>query len=403
MTENIKEAIEDIKNGKMVVVVDDEDRENEGDLLMAAEMVTPQAINFMISEAKGLVCAPITSETAERLDLDFMVEKNNDVMGTAFTVSVDAAPKHGVTTGISPADRAKTISLLVDDKADAKDFNRPGHVFPLIAKAGGVLRRAGHTEAAIDLSRLAGLTPGGVICEIIDEQGQMMRTNELVKFAKKHSLKMVSIKDLINYRLEHDSEDILTMTEPVRLPSRYGNFQMIGFEDPATKEHHLAIIKGDISSGEDILLRVHSECLTGDVLGSQRCDCGEQIATALQMIEDNGRGVVLYMRQEGRGIGLINKLKAYNLQDQGMDTVEANLCLGFKDDLRDYGVGARILKKLGIKTVDLMTNNPRKIIGLEAYGIKIKKRVPMIVEPTEHSKRYLDTKAEKLGHILKDK
>src|SRR6056297_1100599 len=393
--DKIEAAIEDIKAGKMVVVVDDEDRENEGDLLMAAEKVDREAINFMITEARGLVCTPVEKEVSKRLDLEMMVEKNTESHGTAFTVSVD---HKDVTTGISAQERALTIQKLVDSDSKAKDFMRPGHIFPLVAKKGGVLRRAGHTEAAVDLARLAGLKPAGVICEIIKEDGEMGRLPYLEKFAKKHDLKLISIEDLIKYRKEKDK--LIELAAEADLPTDSGDFKIKVFTTKVDDKEHIAIIKGDIENKEDILVRVHSQCITGDIFGSKRCDCGEQLAAALQLIEDEGQGVVLYMRQEGRGIGLVNKIKAYQLQDQGMDTVEANIALGFPEDMRDYGIGAQILEDLGIKKVKLMTNNPKKLSGISGYGIEIVERVPIKMNHNEKNKFYLETKKEKMGHLL---
>jgi 3,4-dihydroxy 2-butanone 4-phosphate synthase / GTP cyclohydrolase II len=394
----IEEAILDIKQGKMVVVVDDEDRENEGDLVCAAEHATPENINFMIKYGRGLVCVPMLEETAKKLSIEPMVQKNQDPKGTAFTVSVDASSKHGVSTGISAFDRAKTIEILLNNASTENDLNRPGHIFPLVAKIGGVLERAGHTEASIDLARLAGFKPMGVICEIIKDNGEMARLPELKSFVKKYNLKLISIKDLIEYLISKSS--FIEQTEAVKMPTAYGEFKIVGFENKNTGEHHLAIIKGEKDDGKNVLVRVHSECFTGDVLGSLRCDCNNQLRTALQLIEKEGRGVVVYLRQEGRGIGLINKLKAYQLQDSGRDTVEANNDLGFEDDLRDYGIGAQILHSLGIKSVRLLTNNPRKIVGLEGYGIKILKRLPLQVESNQYNKKYLDTKKTRMGHFL---
>jgi 3,4-dihydroxy 2-butanone 4-phosphate synthase / GTP cyclohydrolase II len=397
----IEEAIKDIKAGKMVIVVDDEGRENEGDLIMAAQKVTPKAINFMIKHARGLVCVPISHDRLKALHIPEMVSVNQDTMKTAFTVSVDATGAHGVTTGISAADRSKTIELLQNDKSKPTDFNRPGHIFPLVAKDGGVLKRAGHTEAAVDLAGLAGLKSAGVICEIIKENGEMARMPELIKFAKKFKLKLISIKDLISYRLQKGA--FVSQVEEVRLPTEYGEFSAYGYEDEITKKEHLAIVKGNIRGKKNILVRVHSECLTGDVFHSERCDCGPQLTATLKMIEAKGSGVLLYMRQEGRGIGLVNKLKAYKLQDDGHDTVDANIKLGFEPDLRDYGVGAQILSDLGLSTIQLITNNPRKVIGLEGYGLKVTKRVPMLIKATKHSKNYLKTKVEKMGHKIPKK
>jgi 3,4-dihydroxy 2-butanone 4-phosphate synthase/GTP cyclohydrolase II len=394
----IQEAIEAIQNGRMVIVVDDKDRENEGDLVIAAEKITPEAVNFMITHAKGLVCVPMTGERLDELELRQMVEENRESMCTAFTVSVDARPKFGVSTGISPADRAKTIEVLINPRSNKEDLAIPGHIFPLRVKEGGVLKRAGHTEAAVDMAKLAGLYPAAVICEIIGQDGSMARVNELIEFASRHNLKIVSIADLISYRVRN--EKFIKRVSSTKLPTRYGELTAYGYEDLLTGDYHVALVKGSVSGKKDVLVRVHSECLTGDVFGSLRCDCGEQLAKALERIEFCGQGVLLYMRQEGRGIGLRDKLRAYELQEKGHDTVEANLLLGYPPDLRDYGVGAQILVDLGLSTIRLITNNPKKVVGLEGYGLKITERLSIEIEPNLHNEKYLEAKSTKLGHIL---
>jgi len=393
----IEEALERIKAGEMVVLVDDEDRENEGDLCMAAELVTPEAVNFMARHGRGLICLTLTEERADTLDLKPMVSDNTTPFRTAFTVSIDA--KQGITTGISASDRAKTILAAVDEGARPSDLARPGHVFPLRARKGGVLVRTGQTEGSVDLSRLSGLKPAGVICEIMREDGQMARMPDLEVFAKEHGLMIITIADIIEYRLRHDR--LVHRAASAALPSKYGgDFTAIAYTNDVDSNEHLALVKGEITPEEPVLVRVHSECLTGDVLGSERCDCGDQLKGALKMIEKEERGVFLYMHQEGRGIGLANKLRAYALQDEGLDTVEANEMLGFKADLRDYGIGAQILLDLGVRKMRIITNNPKKVVGLEGYGLEITERVPIESTPHEKNVRYLKVKKEKLGHLI---
>ncbi len=394
---SIEEVLQDVREGKMIIIVDDEDRENEGDVMIASEKVTPEAITFMARYACGLICLSLTEDRVRQLDLPLMVQDNTSPYNTAFTVSIEA--KEGITTGISAFDRARTVQVAADPNSTADDITRPGHIFPLAAREGGVLVRVGHTEASVDLARLAGLRPSGVICEVMNEDGTMARLPDLEVFAEKHGMKIVSIADLIKYKTQ--KEKLVRRVAETRIPTRFGGeFTLIAYENDIDKKTHLALVKGDIGPDDTVLVRVHSECFTGDVLGSMRCDCGEQLQKAMRMIEHEKKGVFVYMRQEGRGIGLANKLKAYNLQDCGHDTVEANIALGFQPDLRDYGIGAQILKDLGIHKMRLMTNNPKKIKGLEGYGITVVERVPIEMTPTKDNIAYLTAKQKKLGHIL---
>ncbi len=392
----IPEAIEDVKKGKFVIIVDDEDRENEGDLIIAAEKTTPETINFMTLYARGLICMPITGQRLDELDIPLMVSNNKSKHSTAFTISVEA--KHKVSTGISAADRAETIRVLVDPNTKPDDLVQPGHMFPLRAKDGGVLVRAGHTEATVDLARLAGLYPAGVCCEIINEDGTMARLPQLEKLAEKFGFKIATISDLIAYRRRH--EKLIHRVAEAKLPTKHGEFTAIAYKSDIDPEEHVALVMGDVNTEEPVLVRVHSECVTGEVFGSLRCDCGEQMAMALEIIAAEGRGVLVYMRQEGRGIGFHNKIRAYALQDKGMDTVEANIHLGFAPDLRDYGIGAQILVDLGVHQLRLLTNNPKKVVGLEGYGLKVVETVPIIAPPNPYNRAYLETKEKKLGHDL---
>jgi 3,4-dihydroxy 2-butanone 4-phosphate synthase / GTP cyclohydrolase II len=393
----IEEALEDIKAGKIVIVVDDEDRENEGDFITAARNANPELINFMATHGRGLICTPLIEERCDELGLEMMVDSNNSHFDTPFTVSIDLIGK-GCSTGISATDRAKTVQALIDPQTKPKDLGKPGHIFPLRAKAGGVLRRAGHTEAAVDLSRLAGFEPAGLIVEIMNEDGSMARLPELKEIAKKFELKIITIEDLIAYRMKH--ETLIEEVVEVNMPTKYGDFKLKAFKQNTTEEEHLALVKGEWDKNESIMVRVHSSCFTGDIIGSLRCDCGDQLTAAMEMIEKAGKGVILYMNQEGRGIGLMNKLKAYKLQEEGYDTLDANLKLGFKGDARDYGVGAQILRSVGVKKMQLLTNNPKKRTGLIGYGLEITNTVSIEVECNVHNEKYLNTKKEKMGHDL---
>ena len=396
--DRVEDALQDIRDGKMVIVADDEDRENEGDLVCAASAVTPEIINFMAMHGRGLVCLTLTPERADELDLRPMADVNTEAQGTAFTISVDAAAHFGVTTGISAADRAKTIQVCIDPSTTAADLRRPGHVFPIRARPGGVLRRVGQTEASVDLARMAGLPPAGVICEILNEDGTMARRPELEAFAQEHGLRFITVAQIISHRLQH--ERLVRREAEAILPSRHGTWRVAAYHNDLDGFEHVALIKGEVHGRENVLVRMHSECLTGDVFHSLRCDCGEQLEAAMRTIDEEGAGVIVYLRQEGRGIGLVHKLKAYALQDTGMDTVQANEALGFLPDLRDYGIGAQILLDLGLSTIRILTNNPKKIVGLDGYGLSVTEQVPIRVSPNPHNENYLHTKRDKLGHLL---
>ncbi len=396
--DSVEAALEDVRQGKIIIVADDEDRENEGDLVCAASLISPQAVNFMTQFGRGLICVALTPPRAEELGLSLMTDNNTDPQGTAFTISVDAHQRFGVTTGISAHDRAKTIQILVDPSTRPGDLRRPGHIFPLRARPGGVLRRVGQTEASVDLARMAGLPPVGVICEILNADGTMARRPQLEVFAEEHGLKFITVAQLVSYRLA--KERLVTRLAEAELPTEFGDFRIIAYENPLDDREHVALVMGDIEGQENVLVRMHSECLTGDVFASARCDCGQQLTAAMRQIADAGRGAIVYLKQEGRGIGLHNKIRAYELQDQGHDTVEANRALGFKPDLRDYGIGAQILLDLGLNKIRLLTNNPRKIVGLEGYNLEITGREPLHVDPGEHNEKYLDTKRAKMGHLL---
>jgi 3,4-dihydroxy 2-butanone 4-phosphate synthase/GTP cyclohydrolase II len=396
--DRIEDAIADIRAGRMVIVADDEDRENEGDLVCAGSAVTPEIINFMAREGRGLICLAITAERADELELRPMSENNTEALSTAFTVSVDAAARFGVTTGISAWDRAKTIEVCLDPNSKPSDLRRPGHVFPLRARAGGVLRRVGQTEASVDLARLAGLPPAGVICEILNDDGTMARRPQLEEFAARHGLKFITVAQIVAYRLQR--ERLVHREAEASIPTPFGEWRIIAYKNDVDPHEHVAMIKGEVEGVSDIMVRMHSECLTGDVFHSMRCDCGEQLDAAMAQIEREGRGVIVYLRQEGRGIGLVHKLRAYNLQDQGMDTIEANAALGFGPDLREYGIGAQILLDLGLSSVRILTNNPKKIVGMEGYGLSVVEQLPLAVEPNPHNTGYLRTKRDRMGHLL---
>jgi 3,4-dihydroxy 2-butanone 4-phosphate synthase/GTP cyclohydrolase II len=394
----VEQALEDIRNGRLVIVADDEDRENEGDLVGAAELITPETVNFMATYGRGLICLALTGERCDQLGLPQMAERNTEEFSTAFTVSIDAERRFGVTTGISAADRAATIHVAINPATIPSDLRRPGHIFPLRARPGGVLQRVGQTEAGVDLARMAGLNPAGVICEILNPDGTMARRPELERFAAEHKLTFITVAQLVAYRLSN--EQLVHRAAEARLPTEFGEFKIIAYQNDVDRAHHVAIVKGDVSGEKDILVRMHSKCLTGDVFGSLRCDCGQQLHAAMRTIAETGRGVIVYLDQEGRGIGLENKIRAYALQDQGDDTVQANQRLGFAPDLRNYGIGAQILRDLGLSSIRIMTNNPRKLVGLEGYGLEIVARVPLLTHPTDENRAYLDTKRDKLGHLL---